>query len=221
MKKIVYIGLACIIILGAVIILTMGLNADISYSKNVEIDIHVGKKVDIEEIKQIAKEVFPKERLKVQEIEFFEDTVSITMQEKTDKELEEQVEQLNTKINEKYGVSNTVEKNVSIVHNPKVKLSSIMKPYILPIAISAIIIIVYAVIRYKKLGMLKIAVSYLVYPLVGEATYLSILAITRFPINRLVVPLGIVLYVVIVTVLSFVNERKLVQTAQTENKKKK
>ena len=45
MKKIVYGGLACIIILGAVITLTMGLKADISYRKNVEISIHIGKKL--------------------------------------------------------------------------------------------------------------------------------------------------------------------------------
>ena len=221
MKKIVYGGLACIIILGAVITLTMGLKADISYRKNVEISIHIGKKVDIEEIEQIAKEVFPKETLKVQGIEFFEDTVSITMNSKTDKELKEKLEQLNTKINEKYSLENTVEKNIRVIHNPKVKLSSIIKPYIAPIAISMLIIMLYAVIRYKKLGMIQTALTYFIYTFVGEATYLSIIAITRFPINRMVVPVGLVLYIMIITTLSFINERKLSQMIQTENNKKK
>ena len=38
-KKIVYAILAFIIIIGAIITLTIGLKADIIYSKNVEIDI--------------------------------------------------------------------------------------------------------------------------------------------------------------------------------------
>lgn len=221
MKKIVYGVLACIIILGAVITLTMGLKADISYRKNVEISIHIGKRVDIEEVKQIAKEVFPKETLKVQGIEFFEDTVSITMDSKTDKELKEKLEELNTKINEKYGTENTVEKNISVIHNPKVKLSSIIKPYLAPIAISMLIIVLYAVIRYKKLGIMQTVLKYFIYTLVGEATYLGIIAITRFPINRMVIPVGLVLYIIIVTTLSFINERKLSKTVQTENNKKK
>ena len=37
MKKVVYIILACIIIIGTVITATMGLKADLIYSKNVEI----------------------------------------------------------------------------------------------------------------------------------------------------------------------------------------
>ena len=56
MKKIIYAILACIFIAGVIITLTMGLKADIIYSKNVEIDIYIGKQVELKEIKAMAKE---------------------------------------------------------------------------------------------------------------------------------------------------------------------
>lgn len=219
MKKIVYAILACIIIIGAVITLTIGLKADIIYSKNAEIDIYVGKTIDLKEVKQIAKEVFPNERVIVQKIELFEDMVSITVAEKSDADLKEKVEQLNTKINEKYGTENKVE-DIDIVHNPKIKLSSVIKPYIVPITVSIIIILIYVAIRYKKLGIFKIIIQYILYTGAVEAIFLSILAMIRFPINRLVIPIGLLLYMTTITVLGFMNERKLSEVSQTENKKK-
>lgn len=221
MKKVAYVGLACIIIVGAIITLTIGLKADVIYSKNVEIDIYTEKTVDINEIKKLVKEVFPDERIIVQQIELFGDMVSITMPEKSDEELKEQLEQLNTKINEKYGTDNTVDENITIVHNPKIKLSSILKPYILPIVISIVIILVYVAIRYRKLGTIKTIISYILCTGATEALYLSIIAITRFPINRFVVPIGLVLYVTIVTVLGLVNEKKLAKIKQEEITKNK
>ncbi len=220
MKKIIYGILACMIIAGTIITFTIGLNVDIIYSKNVEIDVYIGKAVEIEEIKQLAKEVFPDEKIIVQEIEMFKDMVSITMKDKADEELKEPVEQLNSKINEKYGTENTVEDSITIVHNPKVKLSSILKPYLVPVGISAIIILIFVGIRYKKLGTTKTIISYVLYTGIVELTYLSILAIIRFPINRLVVPIGLVLYITTITSLSFIKEKKLSNTIQSENNKK-
>jgi len=220
MKKIVYAILACIIVVGAILTLTMGLRVDIIYSKNVEIDVYVGKVVDIKEIEEIAKEVFSNEKMIIQKIELFEDMVSITMPEKSDEELKEQIEQLNTKINEKYETKNTVEDSITIIHNPKIKLSSILKPYIMPVTISIAIILVYVGIRYKKLGMMKTIGSYILYTAIVEAVYLSIIAITRFPINRLVIPFGLVLYMTTITALSFNNEKKLAEKIEEETKKK-
>lgn len=221
MKKITYTILALIIIVGTVITLTIGLNADIIYSKNVEIDIYVGEIVKVEDIKEIAKEVFPEEKMIIQEIELFGDMVSITMSDKSDEELQDKIEELNNKINEKYETENKVEESIWITHNPKIKLSSILKPYILPIIISTVIILAYSIIRYKKLGITKIIINYVLYTGTVEAVFLSIIAITRFPINRLIVPIGLVLYVTTVTVLTFINEKKLTRAKQVDNKKNK
>lgn len=221
MKKIIYGILACIIVIGAIITFTIGLNVDIIYSKNVEIDVYIGKVVNLDEVKQIAKEVFSNEKIRVQEIEMFHDMVSITMEDKTDEELKESIEQLNIKINEKYGTENEVEDSITITHNPKVRLSSILKPYLLPVAMSMIIILVFVGIRYRKLGMAKTVISYAGYTALVELVYLSLLAITRFPINHFVTPIGLVLYIITITSLSFRNERKLAGIVSEEKSKNK
>ena len=221
MKKITYLILALIIIVGTIITLTIGLKADIIYSKNVEIDIYVGEIVKVDEIKEIAKEVFPEEKMIIQEIELFGDMVSIIMPDKSDEELQDKLEELNNKINEKYETENKVEESIWVTHNPKIKLSSILKPYILPIIISTVIILVYSIIRYKKLGITKVIINYVLYIGAVEAVFLSIIAITRFPINRLIIPIGLVLYATTVTVLAFINEKKLIKTRQVDNKKNK
>lgn len=219
MKKIVYAILACIIIAGIAITFTVGVNVDIIYSKNVEIDIYIGKTVELEEIKQLAKEVFQNEKIMVQEIELFKDMVSIKMPEKSDEELKESIEKLNTKINEKYGTENKVEDNIAIIHNPKIKLSSIIKPYIIPVGISMIIIMIFVGIRYKKLGMIKIIANYILWTGVVASVYLSLIAITRIPINRLTIPIGLTLYIITITSLSFMNERKLENAIKSEKNK--
>ena len=43
MKKKLYIVLACITVVGAIIIGVAGLKTDLIYSKNVEIDLNIGK----------------------------------------------------------------------------------------------------------------------------------------------------------------------------------
>lgn len=208
MKKLIYAILACIIIAGVVITLTIGLKVDLIYSKNAEIDIYVEKVVNIEEIRAIAKEVFPNEKVMVNQIELFEDMVAITVTDRADENLKDQIEQLKTKINEKYG-SDIETADITIIHNPKVKLSSVIKPYIAPIAISAVIILVYVIVRYRKLGIIKTALSYLLYTGAVQVVFFGVLAISRFPINRFVVPVVLMLYIITITALSFKNEKKL------------
>lgn len=219
MKKIIYAVLICVIIAGIVIIATLGLNADIIYSKNVQIDVYIGKIVDIKDIESIAREVFSGERIIVQEIELFQDMVSITISDnRTEEELNTKIEELNTKINEKYELENSVD-DISVTHNPKIKLSSLIMPYALTIGISMIIILVFVGIRYKKLGVLKTLVTYILSIGAVEMILLSIIAITRLPINRFVIPVGLLLLIVIITILGFKNEKKLTTVSVEENKK--
>lgn len=222
MKKLIYAILICIIIAGIVIIATMGLKADILYSKNVELYIYIGKVTEKTDIENIVQEVFPNERTIVQEVELFNDMYAITLPDtRSDDELNAKVEELNNKINEKYELENKTE-DISITHNPKVRLSSIITPYFWIIIISIVLILIYVAIRYKKLGVIKTILSYIISIGAVEMLYLSIIAITRFPINRIVIPLGLLLFLVVITILGFLNERKLAATVENiENKKVK
>ena len=219
MKKIIYAILVCIIIAGIVVIATIGLNADLIYSKNVEIDVYIGKVIDEKDIQTIVDEVFPGERNIVQEIELFEDMVSITIPDtRTEEELNSKVEELNTKINEKYEIENTTD-DIQITHNSKIRLSSVVMPYLVVLGISIVIVLVYVALRYKKLGVAKTLINYVLAIVGSELVLLSIIAITRFPVNRIIVPAGLVLLLAVITVLGFKNEKKLNEIVVTSKKK--
>ena len=220
MKKIIYAILILIIIAGIIIIPTIGLRADIIYSENVEIDVYVGKTFERKDIESIVSEVFPDERVIIQEIEMFNDMFSLTLQDnRSEDELNTKIEELNNKINEKYGTENTVE-DITVTHNSRIRLSDILIPYAVTIGISLVVIIVFVGIRYRKLGVIKTLITYLLSIGASELLLLSIIAITRFPINRLVIPVGLVLFVIVVTILGFKNESKLAKLAIEETSKK-
>lgn len=209
MKKVLYAILICIIIAGIVVIATIGLRADIIYSKNVQLDVFIGQTFNREDIETIVAEVFPNERTLVQKIEMFGDMVSITLPDtRSEEELNSKVEELNTKINEKYGIENETD-SITITHNPKIKLSSLIFPYLLPIGISMAIILVYVGVRYKKLGVVKTIARYVLTIGAAELLLLSLLAITRFPINRAVIPVALLLLVMVLVILGFSSEKRL------------
>lgn len=211
MKKIVYAILICIIIAGIVITATIGLNADIIYSKNVEIDVYLGKTYEKNDIKNIVNDVFQKERTIIQEIEMFGDMFSITLADnRSEEELNTKVDELTTKINEKYEVELS-EDDIDVVHNAKIRLSSIILPYVYILSIAIILVLVFVGFRYKKLGVIKTLVTYILSIAASELLLLSIIAITRLPINRMVIPAGLLVFVVVVTVLGCKNEKKLAQ----------
>ena len=88
-KKVFYAILICVIIAGAIVIATMGLKTDITYSKNLRLDIYLGNEYTKEDIEQVAKEVFGNERMLVQQIEYYGDMFSIT--------ISQEVEEIDTK----------------------------------------------------------------------------------------------------------------------------
>ena len=103
------------------------------------------------------------------------------------------------------------------MYQPHIRLSSVLRPYLLPLAISMIVILVYVLIRFRKIGVWKTVALYVLTVLASELLYLSILAICRVPINRLVTPIGLAIYVVVITVITARQEKKLT-IYQEENK---
>lgn len=217
-NKIIYAITVCIIIIGAIIIATMGLKADVKYSKNVRIDVYIGKTFENKDIKELAQEVFGKDRTLVQKVEYYGDMASITIKQENSENMDEKLEQLKNKINEKYELE-IETKDMKVTHQPKIKLSSILKPYIIPLSISSIIIIAYVMIRFRKLGVLKTISIYALYILASQAVFLGILAIARVPIGRIIMPSSLLIYVVTITIVTAVQEKKY-YTIQETNKKK-
>lgn len=216
LKKISYVILIAIIIAGGVMVGIKGFNKDIPYKDSATIYVSVGKEFSIKEMRDIAKEVFGNQRVLVQVVELYKDMVSFTVEEKSDEELAPKVEELNKKINEKYGLENKVE-NISIVHSPKVRLRDIISPYIWPVGICTTLVFVYAMIRYRKLGAFRTLGKYIVGVLGIELLYLSLIALTRLPINQLVIPVGLLLYTLAIIIVTVKREIKLEKLDKVES----
>ena len=213
-KKILYTVIALIIVVGILITCIWGFNVNISYTEHKQVDIYIGKEFNSEDINKIAKEVLGKQEIRVQKVEVYEDMVSINAKEITN----EQLEQINQKINEKYELENKAD-SLTIISVPKIRLLDEIKPYITPIIISTVIIIVYSVIRYRKIGVLKLLISLVKSLVLPQAIYFSILAITRLTICRLTMPVALVILVVTLFV-EYNNLEKAKDKKDLETKKK-
>lgn len=208
MKKALILILIGIILAGAIIGFTKGFNLGLIYKNNVSLSVYVGAKIEDREIKQIAKEVFSGERTLVQKIEVYEDMASITAKERSEEELANKKELLANKINEKYGTEIKADE-IIVRHNPDIKLLDTVIKYIATFIIVTVIIIIYQIIRFRKLGVLKTMGKSFGIIVVAELVYIALLAITRIPVNRITIPLGIAIYVATITVLNMKYEKEL------------
>ena len=181
-KKIIYGILALIVLVGAVLVVTIGLKLDMKNDANTKIYVYIGKEFDNNDIEQIAKETFETDTAIVQKVEIYNEMALITIKEQNTENINEKIESLNSKINEKYGLENKKE-DIVINNETKINMYSVIKPYILPMLISLIVILVYSSIIYRKLGILKNIIIYVLTVIGSQLLYASILVITRLPFN--------------------------------------
>ncbi|MFR3919992.1 MAG: hypothetical protein ACLTXD_02395 [Clostridia bacterium] len=192
MKKIAQIILICLVLAGIIVIATLGFNVGVRYGENTQININIEKEFDSKDIRNIAKEVFGNQSVIVEHVEIYKDVVQITVKDATD----EQIAELNNKINEKYKLSNDLSNadDVLVARNANTRLRDLVMPYILPISISAAIIVIYEVIRFRKLGVWKVLYEAILAIIAPQAVLFSIYAIARIPVNRLTAAISIALY---------------------------
>lgn len=137
-KITISIVLAIVLILGIILTSIYRLNSDLLYTEHKQIDISIGKEFENKDILNLVKEVTGNRKAVVQKLEIYEDMAAISIKEISDEELEN----LNTKINEKYEIENTVD-NLQITEMPSVSFADYIRPYIKPIVIACIIIAIY------------------------------------------------------------------------------
>lgn len=205
-NKLLYILIAIVIIAGIVVGCTAKFKFSLAYDDSVRVEMYIGKDYTKADVEAIAKEAFGTNEVLIQEIEFFNDSVSITVRESNDEKLNNLV----AKVNEKYGTT-LAKEDLTVVDVPHYRGRDIMSNYIVPIAISAVLIIVYSIIRFRKIELAKVIAKLVIWPIIIEALYLSILAIARIPISYYTLPLGIILAVITLTIITYKNEKKLVE----------
>lgn len=212
-KKILIAVMACIIIVGFAMIGFVGLNFDINYTANKEIDIYLGTQFEISDIRGLVKEVIGNETTVIQKVELYEEIVSIKVKEISD----EQIEQLLTKINGKYNLE-IKKDDITITNNPNLRGRDLVKPYILPIAISVVLVLVYAGIKFYRVNSIEVISKLIGLNIIAQLFYVSVLAITRLPVNRLTIPVSIAIYIATTLAVTINFENKEIVKEKKKNK---
>lgn len=216
MKKvnIMYIVAILIILAGITVTCIWKTNFSLMYEEHTRIDVYLGKVYNLEDLKQIANEVFAGEEVSFSKIETFHDTVAINVKQVND----EQLNSLKEKIKTKYEIEE-IDSSIVTTTIPHYRIRDIIKSYIVPMVITTLVILAYVAIRYMNLGMFKAGLKLLARIILTEGVIISIVQIARIPVSEYMIPLGILAYifVIIATVTGYENEATQIK----ENEKQK
>lgn len=213
-KMISYIVIVLIILVGIAAIFAFKLNYTLMYGEHTTINVYLGKAYNLQEIKPIVEETLGKQETVYQEIETFGDSIAITVKEAT----EEQISNLESKLKEKYEIESTE----TILQTNKIghlRGRDIVKPYVVPMLIATIIVLVYIGIRYIKLGVIKVIFTLLLRLVVSEALLLCAIAILRIPIGIYTMPVAMLIYLGVILYTTISYENKLENKIAAEKKK--
>lgn len=181
--------IALIIFAGIVVVNIWGFNKELKFVQGQRIDIYVEQQVDKNKIKPIVEEVLGMHNM-VQTVEVYEDMVTIRAKTIS----EEQRNTIVNKVKEIYQFEQTAE-NTDINTVPETRIRDMYKQYVLPFAISGVLVVAYMLIRYYKKGILKVLLNAVFVPVVAELLLLSWMAIVRRPIGRFTPAIVILVYV--------------------------
>lgn len=168
-----------------------------------KIYVPIKDEYNVEDVQAAVKEALGKDDVKVEKEEESPKYASIEVNLLTEKD----VEKINEKINEKLEISNqssaiNASNVITSVRVPRVRLIDMAKQYILFTGIATLIVIVYFAIRFKKIGIKDVIQDSITVLVFAELLYMSVIAIVRFPVNKLVVMGAYAVYFAVITYLN-------------------
>ena len=179
-----------ILVAGIVMFFVKGMNYDLLYGDNTTVELYLQTDFNFSDIQNIITETFGS-NTKIRTVNNLDYDILITTKSVQD----DQLNNLVTKINEKYNLELTTD-DLIIINNAKIELIDLINPYILPVCIATVLSLVYFLIRYKKLGIVKIILFTLVPIIAVQLLYLSIYAIVRLPVNQYTMPISMLIYLI-------------------------
>ena len=190
-KKILLLGMILLIVAGIVVVSLKGVKVSLTLQQHEVVNIYLDKKIDSKEFNNVCKEVFGNKTYKVRNVEFFNNAFEISVENITDEEKAKLVE----KINEKFELGINVDAlNIYTVANIRVR--DIVKPYVKPVLISLVLMIVYIIIRFRKMSAWKVLGKIFGIIILTEAVIASIITITRLPLSATIINLMAVIAVI-------------------------
>lgn len=203
-KKIAILGIILLILAGIIVVALKGMNVDLMLAKHKSINIVIGKEFDIKDVQAICDEVFQNKDVVLRKIGTLADSVNVNALSITDEEKLSLVE----KINKKYEIS-LVADQIAVVSDSNIRIRDLIRPYIVPVIISFVVIYAYMGIRFKKLNPLKVLLTITGIILVTEAILVSLIAISRIPVSPIVVNLLLLIGLAELIVFIYKKEKEL------------
>jgi preprotein translocase subunit SecF len=212
-KKIIIFGLALLILSGIIVVMLKGFNVSLDLQSHDTLKFVFRQKFEKNDLENDCKEVYKNKKYKIKTVEVFTDAVYIISPSITDDEKTALLEKLNDlyktekdTVEENASNEETIEeaeektiydeleegKDFNFYSDAKVRIRDIVKPYIVPSIISAIIICIYVALKYRKLNDGKIWITIL--KLISELIViililLSLIAILRIKFTSTLIPL--------------------------------
>ncbi len=211
-KKIlaILIVLLIIIIAGLTVMFVKGMNYGLNYGENTTIRINIDASIEKNDIKNIVTEVFGKAN-NIKTVNNLDNNILITAKTSS----EEQLNSLVSKINEKYGLEMTTS-DLNVSYNPKIDIIDLINPYIMPVVLTSLLILVYFMFKYKKLGILKVTICTLISIIGAQILYLSVYSCTRLPINEFTMPISMMLFIISIIILTEFFEKRTESTKKEQ-----
>ena len=150
-KKVAILALVLLVLAGIVVVIFKGFNVSLMLRQHESVDIVIGTKFDIKDVKEICKNTFQDKKYVVRTIEVFSDAVNINVESMTDEEKQKLVQGFN----EKYNLELDVQE-LTIKSNSNVRIRDMVNPYLVPCFVSMVVITIYLIIRFRKLNAVKL-----------------------------------------------------------------
>lgn len=203
-KKIMTIIILLIFVSGIVMLAVKGFNKGIVYQKATKIECNIAKGYNKNDIEEVAKEVFSDKNIVVQEVEKLNQVFSVKIKNYT----EEELENFETKVAEKYGIDkeNLTTHKIEI---PATRIKDLVLPYVFPVSLVTILAVIYVGIRnVKNKDMIKKVAKLLTSLIVVAGLYFSIIVLARIQVNEYMMPIALALYVatLLITVMKLNKE---------------
>lgn len=186
-KKIIYGIIAIVILLGIIMYFVHGFNVGSKFGEYTKLGLYLESGINLDEIKPIVSESFNGKDAAYQDVEYFGEMVLITLPAVSNEEIDGFV----SKINEKYSIDYTAE-DLNVLTMPGQSLHEIINPYIVPVLILFVILMIYFAIRYKALGLTKMLIKPLIVVVISLAFIISIFLIGNFPLDNGLVPVSLI-----------------------------
>ena len=200
---ILYIVVCILIIIGLITWKANGFNKELQYSTRSQIQLSNKTGIEISELNKMVEEVLGNKEFSIQEVEKFGNAVLINVKTIT----EEQKNSIIEKFNEKYGTELKSE-DIKVTEIPLTRVKDLVLPYILPGVLTFVMVALYSLIRFKKIGLKTVLTRIVCIPLAIELLLFSIIAITRIPLGRFQIGLAISIYMVVIAYLSKIFEEE-------------